>query len=441
MATSKEEITRLQVERAQISETIATVLDFPKKLSYDCMLPLSKMAFMPAKMVHTNEFLVLPDKQGTAVKDKKIDEELSLAEIRQIGKWHSYSESAELLMDRIASIDRRIEELKMPSNSRIAKKPAERKVTQSKPDQVTQSKPAQRAPKIAVNQTDAKKDLNSRKNREHSVEDSEEADEVRSSTGMEGIFEIREFIDYDGNETKHEIVNLHEEMEQIEKKLGSLAEKSGSSVPSSSSKKVEDIKAFVSTLNRPLPNNRDEEQFGQSDQEFEDGDPVKTNRSNPLDVLDRLEDLEREEDEMTLETEAADRIKQQERELQLKALPQASAGGWQKGFFSKTPSRAPVPPPPNPPQEMNVISKKEARNVAFSDSPSQPQTIMSKNASVSSVSNVHSKGIEPASPEFKAQIAVRNSNAAKTEKRDSGILKKNTPVSKAFSGNVMERFP
>jgi hypothetical protein len=438
MASSKEEITRLQVERSKISETIATVLDFPKKLSYDCMLPLSKVAFMPAKMVHTNEFLVLPDKQGTAAKEKKIDKELSLAEIRQIGKWHSYSESAELLMDRIASIDKRIEELKMPSNSRIAKKSAEQKVTQSKPAQVIQSKVAQSAPKIAVNQTDAKKDLNSHKNREDSVEDSEEADEVRSSTGIEGIFEIREFIDNDGNETKHEIVNLHEEMEQIEKKLGSLAEKSGSSVPSSSSKKVDDIKAFVSTLNRPLPNNRDEEQFGQSDQEFEDGDLVKTSRSNPLDVLDRLEDLEREEDEMTLETEAADRIRQQERELQVKALPQASAGGWQKGFFSKTPSRATAPPPPNPPQEMNTHSKKEARNVAFSDSPSQPEAIMSKNASVSSVSNVHSKGIES---ELKARSAVQNSNAAKTEKRDNGILKKNAPVSKAFSGNVMERFP
>jgi hypothetical protein len=433
MTTHNEEITRLQVERAKISETIATVLDFPKKLSYDCMLPLSKMAFMPAKMVHTNEFLVLPEKQGTAVKDNKIDKELSLAEIRQIGKWHSYSESAELLMDRIASIDRRIEELKISTNSRIGNKTAEQKVTPMKP--------AQSAPKIAVNQTDTKKDLNSQKNRVHSVEDSEETDEVQSSTGMEGIFEIREFIDNDGNETKHEIVNLHEEMEQIEKKLGSLAEKSGSSVPSSSSKKVDDIKAFVSTLNRPLPNNRDGEHFGQSDQEFEDGDRVKTNRSNPLDVLDRLEDLEREEDEMTLETEAADRIRQQERELQLKALPQASAGGWQKGFFSKTPSRATAPPPPNPPQEMNIHSKKEARNVAFNDSPGQPQTIMSKNASVSRVSNVHLKGIESASPEFKAQSAVQNSTAARTEKMDNGILKKNTPVSKAFSGNVMERFP
>jgi prefoldin subunit 5 len=428
MATSNEEITRLQVERAKISETIATVLDFPKKLSYDCMLPLSKMAFMPAKMVHTNEFLVLPEKQGTAVKDYKIDKELSLAEIRQVGKWHSYSESAELLMDRIASIDKRIEELKIPTNSRNANKTVEQN-------------PAQSAPKIAVNQTDTRKDLNSHKNREHSVEDSEETDEVQSSTGMEGIFEIREFIDNDGNETKHEIVNLHEEMEQIEKKLGSLAEKSGSSVPSSSSKKVDDIKAFVSTLNRPLPNNRDGEQFGKSDQEFEDGDRVKTSRSNPLDVLERLEDLEREEDEMTLEAEAADRIRQQERELQLKALPQASAGGWQKGFFSKTPSRAPVPPPQNPPQLMNILSKKEARNVAFSDSPSQSQTIMSTNASVSSVSNVHSKGIESASPESNAQSALQNSNVAKTEKRDKGVLKKNTPVSKAFSGNVMERFP
>ena len=441
MATSNEEITRLQVERGKISETIATVLDFPKKLSYDCMLPLSKMAFMPAKMVHTNEFLVLPDAQGTAAKVNKIDMELSLAEIRQIGKWHSYSESAELLMDRIASIDRRIEELKISTYSRIANKTAERQVIQSKPAQVTQSKPARSAPKIAINRTDTGNDLNSQKNREHAVEDSEETDEVRSSTGMEGIFEIREFIDDDGNETKHEIVNLHEEMEQIEKKLGSLAEKSGSSVPSSSSKKVDDIKAFVSTLNRPSPNNHDGEQFGQSNQEFEDGDRAKTYRSSPLDVMERLEDLEREEDEMALESEAADRIRQQERELQLKALPQASAGGWQKGFFSKNQSRAPVQPPINPSQEMSMHSKEEARNVAFSESPAQPQTIMSKDASISIVSNAHSKGVKTASSEFKAQTRQQNLNATKTEKGDNGILKKNTPVSKAFSGNVMERFP
>lgn len=429
MTSSSDEITRLKVERSKIKETIAIVLDFPKKLSYDCMLPLSKMAFMPAKMIHTNEFLVLPEKQSIAAKGDKIDEELSLAEIRRIGKWHSYSESAEILMDRVASIDRRMNELETPTGSRNAVS------EQKKPP----SQPALSVQKTKVNQTDIGKDLNAKKNQEHLFEDSESTDDVRGSGGMEGIYEIREFIDNDGNETKHEIVNLHEEMEQIEKKLGSLAENSSSSVPSSSSKKVEEIKSFVSSLNRLSPN-KGEEHLDLNDHEFEDGDRTTISRNSPSDILDRLGDLEIEEDEMLIESEAADRIRQQEREFQQKALPKASAGGWQKGFFSKAPTHAPVQASTKSSLE-NTNLKKNVKSVAFSDVPAHPQTLVSEDTSVPVIPTVNSKGIMSVSPEVKAQTAAQNNNHAGTEKKESDIMKKNVPISKAFSGNVMERFP
>lgn len=429
MTPSSDEITRLQVKRSKIKETIATVLDFPKKLSYDCMLPLSKMAFMPAKMIHTNEFLVLPEKQSIAAKGDKIDEELSLAEIRRIGKWHSYSESAEILMDRVASIDRRIDDLKTSGDSRNAR--SEQKKLPSKPVLSVQ--------KIKVNQTDIRKDLNTHESQGHIFEDGEDTDNLRGSGGIEGIYEIREFIDNDGNETKHEIVNLHEEMEQIEKKMGSLDENKSSSARSPSTKGVDAIKSFVDSLNR-LPPNKGEEHFEQNDHEFEDGDRIKVNRNSPSDILDRLEDLENEEDEMLIESEAADRIRLQERESQQKALPQASAGGWQKGFFSKASSHAPLQTPIKSSLE-NSIPKKNGKSVAFLDVPTLPQTFVSDNTSVPVIPTINSKGTVSVSPVVKAQATAQNSNYARTEAKENGILKKNVPISKAFSGNVMERFP
>lgn len=54
-ADIEEEMQSLQEEIDRKEKTIQDIMNLPKKIAYDCMVPLSKVAFTPGRMVHTNE--------------------------------------------------------------------------------------------------------------------------------------------------------------------------------------------------------------------------------------------------------------------------------------------------------------------------------------------------------------------------------------------------
>ena len=56
---TKEQIEKLGEIKKEYEELKTTLERLPKELSHDIMVPMGKKAFMPGKLVHTNEILVL----------------------------------------------------------------------------------------------------------------------------------------------------------------------------------------------------------------------------------------------------------------------------------------------------------------------------------------------------------------------------------------------
>ena len=255
---------------------------------------------------------------------------------------------------------------------------------------------------------------------------------------LEGIFEIREFIDSNGNETGNEVVNLLEEMGEIEKKIGSLSSTtsdSNASLPENDKMKMfassmKELSARISREQQPKNDEEDVYRGMRRDGETK-GDNSTFGESDPIEAFDRLDNLEKEEEEWQAESEAADRMRQQERDLQIKTLPVASEGGWKKGFFKKTPQASATKSNKEAAAECS-IKKVESTNV--------PRTVKFAPSSVAK------SGMKVGSSEddLKKVMQPSQSNDASVNLDTKPIpssLKKPPPISKAFTGSVMERFP
>jgi hypothetical protein len=424
MPKTTEEIERLQVERVQLQSTIQRVLDFPKRIEYKCMVPISKVGFMPGKIIHTNEFLLVPDSESSIIKDVStypLNDKSS-------AKWHSYTETAEVLMNRVADIDRDIGASKITRSKKQMMFPS---VSSSdrvskEPKVVNEKKSPSSSPVTAKEQID----LSSGTHIEN--EDNDVDEDYSQHNGIEGVFEIREFIDSDGKEIKNEIVNLQEEMDEMEKKIGSLVatdDKGALPVSSSDKEKILNSASFINQLSSDIK----EKTLKRPDIQHNESNYTEKHETE-LEVLDRLDDLEREEEEWLAESEAADRIRQREKEFQAKALPEASLGGWKKGFFSKSASQC---------------AKLESTNAVLT--PSRGSAVFKSPSPVGEASGKLKISQSPGMLEKKSPaIPVGKSDVDKKAvsfQQTPGLVKENRtavkPVvmSKAFTGSVMERFP
>lgn len=171
-----EELEDLQSRHDAIQATVEKVLTFPSKVSYDGLVPISKIAFCPGKVIHTNEFKVLGEGQSEA--------DLSKIE------FTSYTETADILKLRLAEVNDQIKALTR-----------------------NDSKSAYVPPTVPLSQ-------------------SMEVDSDR-------VYEIREFYDGDGNimmmdtdssQPKHELVDISEELNKLEKLSQSPLDYKGSSL-------------------------------------------------------------------------------------------------------------------------------------------------------------------------------------------------------------------
>lgn len=416
MSETAEEIERLQVERVQLQSTIQRVLDFPKRIDYECMVPVSKMGFMPGKIIHTNEFLLTPDSHTTKASSCPAD-------VTSGGKWHSYTETAEVLMNRVADIDRKI------GASKIISRKQTTFPSVSSSDRVSKESKVANEIKSHVSAPVPANHLSSEKYVEKGYSDEDEINSQQN--GIEGVFEIREFIDSDGKEIKNEIVNLQEEMEEMEKKIGSLTatDNDGTSpVLSSDQEKILNSASFINqlssdikgkTLQKPEPQHSEFDYAGQ--------------RGKEIEVLDRLDDLEKEEEEWLAESEAAIRIRQLEKEYQAKALPEASLGGWKKGFFSKSgpqpvksePSKATLPPSSASAATKPVLSGEPNGKLKIS----QPRGIFEK------------KSVSITDEKLDSNKKAVSFQEILSPVKEHRAATKPVVISKAFTGSVMERFP
>jgi hypothetical protein len=423
MPKTIEEIEHLQVERVQLQSTIQRILDFPKRIEYDCMVPVSKVGFMPGKIIHTNEFLLIPNSESSIIREARTYP----LDVKSGAKWHSYTEAAEVLMNRVAEIDREICVSKMSTKKQVTFPSVSSSDQTSKERKVANEKKSPASGPVKANERSHSRSGN------HIDKEEDDVDENYSQqNGIEGVFEIREFIDSDGKEIKNEIVNLQEEMEEMEKKIGSLAatgDKSASPVSLSDQEKILNSASFINQLSSEIK----EKTLKHSDTQHNESKKTEKHVTD-LEVLDRLDDLEREEEEWLAESEAADRIRQREKEFQAKALPEASFGGWKKGFFSKSVAHCAKPESSNA-----VLTPSPASAVLKSPSSggeaheklkiSQARGIFEKNSS--------------AIPDEKSDMRKKAVSFQQTPSpvKDNRTAVKPAVMSTAFTGSVMERFP
>mmetsp|Transcript_33965 Transcript_33965/g.32401 ORF Transcript_33965/g.32401 Transcript_33965/m.32401 type:complete len:214 (-) Transcript_33965:9-650(-) len=198
----------LLLKRNEIKETIKRILNFPQKLNYDCMIPVSKIAFMEGKIVHTNEFLLLPEEVEVGENEEVLEEQ---------GTWYSYSEAADILQQRVDHLDIKLKSLQ--SKSLRNKDSSLSEVFQAY-DNIKETKPVP----LPIPPPITKKILPVQEKIKKAVpvvhiEENEDEDE---DIGDGGVFEIREFVDSNGQEINHEIVNLQKEMKDINEKMAHL---------------------------------------------------------------------------------------------------------------------------------------------------------------------------------------------------------------------------
>ena len=461
MAGTLEVLLELQSERDVLKETAQTILEFPKRLEYDCMVPMSKVAFMAGRIIHTNEFMLQGEVAIENSKPRGAEQQSKPSNFEKNGQWYSYSDAAEILKTRAAALDRQILLLEASdgiySSARLddvfKAHDAVKKVT---------SGPSSNAPlSSATFNKYNNEDLSYRNKNKGSgasgdgtdADADADTDAIDGAESIGGIFEIREFIDSEGNEMKNEVVNLQQEMAEIEEKLGSLASMDSPVIGTASTslgkglvRNSQDISALLSSVQKMTSEMQEPRQ---PEKKVSDGKSSITDSARELEILSKLDYLEREEEEWQRESDAADRIRIKEKELQARALPEAGPGGWKKGFFGKSTS--------HPAKIVSTELKRSAKPHASSSSSSSRDTSASESDGCNRIfshKDGHKEVLDPirafditekslpvwAEKTHSPATRVIDAIATPLPSRDT-VKKKIVPMSKAFSGNVMERFP
>lgn len=186
----------IQERRQALQELHDRLLTMPSKVSYEQMVPLSKVAFCPGKLIHTNEFKIGDEHDPNPNLDK-----IDLV---------SYIDAAEILKQRILALDLQSESL---SNNQNQSKFVESSLKSNIAASETLSPANNKSPTTKAPEPISK-------------EPSSSATLADASTKPR-VFEIREYFD-EGSETagtdvnfqipsKHEVQDITEQIEKMER--------------------------------------------------------------------------------------------------------------------------------------------------------------------------------------------------------------------------------
>lgn len=168
----------LERERSELLEAIDKINTLVKKIRHGCMVPISKVAFVPGSLIHTNEYFLRTDQN--AAKMHNLEE-----------NWKSHVEAAAELQARVEAID-----VLLHGPAVAASSPKEQPLPPA-PNAKTKKLVAASAPAAAPAPAPAPSD---------------------EASG--GIFEIREYFDECSRLVKHDIVDLERELEAVQNSLG-----------------------------------------------------------------------------------------------------------------------------------------------------------------------------------------------------------------------------
>lgn len=305
-ADVEEEIKSLSEEVERKRNTRQNILNLPKKISYDCMVPLSKVAFTPGRMVHTNEFSVEVNAKTGA---------------RQ---WMSHVEAAEYLQEQIDRIQEDIsklqhflnetnksristinsEEMSFFANSDITEKNdnIRHHMMKNQEDIVPCAEDIEKTASIGINEI---------------IEDDD--DSWSCSSGEGRGFEIREYYDKDDNILDGQVVDLSKELADVHKASQMNAKQNKSSGNAGVDKLVNDLNDKLTVSN---PTGREElDQNAEFIRDLAKISASKRMEGNTNNLDDVFSKLEKQEDEARSSEDAAN-----------KGL--FSSSKWKKGFLS-----------------------------------------------------------------------------------------------------------
>lgn len=172
----------LESRLRNLEELRLRVLEMPCKVSYEQMIPLSKVAFCPGKLIHTNEFKVPDDADSSPNLDRL--------------PFISHIDAAEKLQERLKKLEKQIESERATSSN-----PNFVKASTSTSTAKASEAPANEEQTPTAATTSSEKEQTPKSKRR--------------------VFEIREFLDGDGaesaNATGGEVTDITEQIEKMEK--------------------------------------------------------------------------------------------------------------------------------------------------------------------------------------------------------------------------------
>lgn len=454
------EILRLEKCKENLQLTMKQVMDFPKKVSYNCMIPLSSVAFTPGKIVHTNEFRLAPcDNDFRISSDNTLDKKLL-----------SYLEIHEILENRTNSLNLRLSSLRNSSQlvntskSSMFNANSNKNIEDMKTNKVISS---------------TKKEKLSTASSTRIKQTSPKYEEFEQDLNLP-VLEIREFTDESGTILRQEVVDLKDEMRGVVQGMKSMQMNQHQDNRHDTTEKIKEVdiaklEALEQSIQKMTTGTRNDDSIMDDDLQLV-RDLARSSMHYYSDDLeddeldsDWLQKLEDEEELQMAEDIAAARIRSREAEL-LKsdnntskskskgASVSAGAGaGWKKGFFGNTSNKKP-----------QQLSSQEGKNkVKAPESVPSPVPVQSTISSPSKISsssvpsNNFTSSILPIPSSMKGKVSetvhqdkgpivessykfrakskgnyISNGNG--NSNSNSGI---NTVRPKAFSGKIIEKFP
>ena len=195
-----DELMTLHDSRGKLEETIAKVRSFPREVTRPCLVPLSRVAFLPGHFMHTNEFVVdLPEEDEEGSPN---DGTVHLQDLQ----WTSHTQTASALQERLNKVHARIQAIENISMGKELEVLREVHVSAAAPSNALQP---EQAP-VQKRQQPAAVGAAVHNPPQSTASQQEQHDEGHALP----FYEIREFEDQHGVVSSHEVLEMSQLMQE-----------------------------------------------------------------------------------------------------------------------------------------------------------------------------------------------------------------------------------
>ena len=176
-----DELQTLHEKKRELEETIRKVSSFPEKVTRPCLVPISRVAYLPGHFIHTNEFVV-------DIPEPNEGDDSGVVDLQDL-TWTSHTETAAILQERVTKIAKRIRTIENASISKNG-------LTVLK--EIDWPSKSTAAAEVATSKSTA----------------AARPESILEPESTLPFYEIREFEDENGRMTGHEILEMSKLMEQ-----------------------------------------------------------------------------------------------------------------------------------------------------------------------------------------------------------------------------------